>query len=148
MDSTSLSQPSTLLASYSLGVPWSLLHTHIYLFISIRTWIIHNAHGLKPTMGYRPQAPAAQFPPASLKSLNPAILGPRRSVPDEPPILYPVLCLWRPCCLSIVSRAAAGSKIVLKNKAITSSIFCSHRISAVKGPGLSVTVPIFDMIYT
>ena len=92
-----LSQPSTLLASYSLGVQCPT-HTHTYTHKSIYSFeSIHdspyNAHGLKPTMGYRPQAPAAQFPPASLKSLNPAILGPRRSVPDEPPILYPVLCL-------------------------------------------------------
>ena len=96
-------------------------------------------------MSYRPQAPAAQLPPASLKSLSPAILGPRRWLPPELPTLYPEPRCWRRCCISTISRAAVGSKIVLKNKAITSTILWSHRRMAVSGPGLSVIDPMLKI---
>ena len=36
-------------------------------------------------MSYRPQAPAAQLPPASLRSLKPAILGPDRGAREKAP---------------------------------------------------------------
>lgn len=71
---------------------YARLHTRTPLYYRLDYMDRSHAHGcIQTTTSYRPQAPAAQLPPASLKSPNPAILGPRRCIPTEPPSLYPEL---------------------------------------------------------